>query len=260
MKSYKDSVKSYKDFPKEVIMNAPEGTMWVYDYSSSSPAYIYLKYGQKGGLYLIYDDFRTDWVSCGHSDLASLQTKTNPKRIPLPNVTIPWEATEDSERPVPGDTLVAVEVICPEGDRSENVTIQAGQLNWENYPKQRDFWKIISYKIVDPEYSKDHVPTTTEDNKTFVDDVVSLASYVGQCDMQKEENIHSVVSEIHSDVTKLHSDVSEIHSKEYTLQQQLTQNLKFLQNLGKEFPEIQEDTLAMMKNEFYCYLEDLRNG
>ena len=75
---------------------------------------------------------------------------------------------------------------------------------------------------------------------------------------QKEETC-SEVSPTRSEVTKLHSGVSTIHSKEYTLQQHLTKNLKFLQNLGKEFPEIQEDTLAMMKAEFYCYLEEIHN-
>lgn len=250
MKSYKDSPKSYKDFPKDVIMNAPEGAMWVSTYGHPGDcAYGYFKYSQEGGLYLTYHYDNSRWVKGIDSGLASLQAEKNPPIVPLPNVIIPWEATEDSECPVPGDTVVDAVITSPEGDRAENVRIEAGELVWKNHIEEiwvdDDFWKITSYKIIDPEYGKDSAPSATEDNKTFVDDVVSLASYVGQCDMQKED-VSSAISEIHSDVTLL-------HSSEYTLQQQLTQNLKFLQNLGKEFPEIQEDTLALMKKELYNY-------
>jgi hypothetical protein len=238
-------MKSYKDFPKGVIMNAPEGAMWVTKYGyPDHPSYAYYTWASGTGRYKCYFIEVGHWVEGFESCWKSLQE--DPCMIPLPNVTIPWEATEDSECPVPEGTFVDIVVTSPEGDSEEDVKIRARSLCWKNYqPGVDSFWKITSYKIIDPEYVKDSAPSATEDNKSFVEDVVSLTSYVGQCDMQKE--IHSAVSTIHSDVTLL-------HSKEYTLQQQLTQNLKFLQNLGKEFPEIQEETLAMMKEVFYNYM------
>lgn len=90
-------MKSYKDIDKNIIMNAPEGAMWWCDFNTNY-------YGLLNNE--IYY-FSSTWPGCGWNlsdnfkSVYSLQTGRNlgfveSKPIPLPNIEIPWEATENS--------------------------------------------------------------------------------------------------------------------------------------------------------------------
>ncbi len=211
MKSYKDFPKSYKDYPKDIIMNAPEGAMWVaIDEYVGAVGHHYYKYDMSTKSYSFFDYICEGRGARWVNSLELLQC--NPRFIPLPNVIIPWEATADSECPVPCRTLVDASVVSPSGDEcGTRRDLLAGELGWSRNGCI-DGWTIVSYKIIDPEYAKDN--TQSE---------------------EKEASVEQLAFSRDS----------------------LVQKLKFLQNLGKEFPELQEETLVMMKKELYGYWEEM---
>lgn len=132
MKSYKDTTRSYKDLDKEIILNAPEGAMWV------EGCNYYYKL-QDGVLY--YNPLGREWRVSAYESyqevIKSLQL------IPLPNIEIPWEATEDSVCPVPDGCEV-------------KVTLNTGYTITDDDPEGWT-WSTISapimaYKIIDEDY------------------------------------------------------------------------------------------------------------
>jgi hypothetical protein len=133
-------MKSYKDLPREVVLNAPEGAMWAAVEQGNFKFRCFYKIQDKK-LCVGIDE----WSASAHSDILSAQNGEKIYLIPLPNVKIPWEATEDSVCPVPGDCMVRAWInnFGP----------------WHRYAK--DFvWvfggeKITHYQIEDADYMRE---------------------------------------------------------------------------------------------------------
>ena len=89
-------MKSYKDLPREVVLNAPDGAMWISYYGE------FYKF-VCGAMFV----FQNEWVRTADHKLSNW-THCDEPLIPLPNVKIPWEATEDSVCPVPDDCFVLI--------------------------------------------------------------------------------------------------------------------------------------------------------
>jgi len=136
-------MKSYKDLPREVVLNAPEGAMWV-------RACFYYKYEN--------DEMRCfakgNWVLCDDHDLSNWIDESD--FVPLPNVKIPWDATDDSVCPVPKGTRTLLEFT----DSADEECYEPELRYWHNFGN----W-VISYTIIDPDYirkeSADHENGTT---------------------------------------------------------------------------------------------------
>lgn len=149
-------MKSYKDIDKDIILNAPEGAMWVFDYPDQESGWYYKV--DDGVLWTLDEEKDLAWVVSGNSlDVGTWVEDL----IPLPNVEIPWEATEDSKCPVPDRIVVRV--------------------NGRYSSFGKDFWwgvdtedaQITSYKIIDEDYLPSVATVTiTEDSATIEPGVV----------------------------------------------------------------------------------------
>ncbi len=129
-------MKSYKDIDKQIILNAPEGAMWVFEWYI--PNFYKLEAGK------IYFCNKNDPFTWNESTCNVLDIQTS-SAIPLPNVEIPWEAKEGGVCPVPKDIVGTVQL---EIDFDYDTEVrQLSAFNWEG-----DYTGITSYKIVDEEY------------------------------------------------------------------------------------------------------------
>ncbi len=130
-------MKSYKDIDKEIILNAPEGAMW-YNYKND----MYYTYNGEGVVYFSHNgkwSESSDW-----SDLSKITEGPDAgDLIPLPNIEIPWEATADSECPVPDGFNVKV-TFDDGGDSSDD--------NPEGWTWCTTCRPITAYKIIDEDY------------------------------------------------------------------------------------------------------------
>lgn len=129
-------MKSYKDIDKNIILNAPEGAMWVYKYTGNV-------------LYYKYDSLSVKFIGGVNGDMWDLsgnefsRVQQDEDFIPLPNIEIPWEATADSVCPVPDGCEV-------------KVTLNTGYTITDDDPEGWT-WSTISapimaYKIIDEDY------------------------------------------------------------------------------------------------------------
>lgn len=135
-------MKSYKDLPREVVLNAPEVAMFFYEETN-----LFYKYDH-GFMFAFLEG---TWNQCATYDL---NVWIDRKVIPLPNVKIPWEAKEDSVCPVPGYFNLLVWI----NGYQNHQTISRMAENWR--------WdivtnKITDYQIIDEDFmrkeSADHV-------------------------------------------------------------------------------------------------------
>lgn len=222
MKSYKDTTRSYKDLDKEIILNAPEGAMWV------EGCNYYYKL-QDGVLY--YNPLGREWRVSAYESyqevIKSLQL------IPLPNIEIPWEATADSECPVPDGFEV-------------KVTLNTGYTITDDDPEGWT-WSTISapimaYKIIDEDYLKPaqeapiHVPELEMHRAAY--QAIKNAGF---------ESPEELLAQ-HKCLLDKVADASE---------EKLTKRLKFLQNLANQFPEIRNEAIKFMECELDGYMNTL---
>lgn len=153
-------MKSYKDLPREVVLNAPEGAMFCRTRTAMSRNKIstrrllwanakthdFYKF-EDGHLSYFYDQ-RT-WVKFTIGSLSSW-LKNNPDIIPLPNVKIPWEATQDSVSPVPECFNIRVWV---DGAKDHQFSLRDAR-HWR-WNIRSGYGNITACEIVDPDYMRE---------------------------------------------------------------------------------------------------------
>lgn len=98
-------MKSYKDLDREIILNTPEGAMWVAHAKDEYDTNMYYKV--KNGRLLV--NCYASWGTSSNNSIAqAVLRESGFEFIPLPNTEIPWEVTEDSVCPVPDGCEVKV--------------------------------------------------------------------------------------------------------------------------------------------------------
>lgn len=231
MKSYKDTTRSYKDLDKEIILNAPEGAMWVYKYTGNV-------------LYYKYDSLSVKFIGGVNGDMWDLsgnefsRVQQDEDFIPLPNIEIPWEATADSVCPVPDGCEIKIKTDSGwvPGDYTTGGEDVHGII-WEKCGNP-----IIAYKIIDEDYLK---PAQGE-----LIHVPELEMHRAAYQAIKNAGFESPEELLAEHLALL--DKSRVGSSE----EQLINRLKFLQNLANEFPEIYDEVVAEMRIQFECYCEE----
>lgn len=126
-----------------MVLNAPDGAMWVREFSMS-----FYKYDH--GFMFMFSHGK--WSQCSEHNII----EWNKSLIPLPNVNIPWEATKDSVSPVPSDCRVLIWVdnaTEPTGGNKRTAGISRWNLT--------SALNITSYMIIDEDYMREE----SEDNK-----------------------------------------------------------------------------------------------
>jgi len=129
-------MKSYKDLPQEGVLNSPDGAMWVRE------LILYYKYENDE----MWCYAKGKWSLCTDHDLCVWSNECN--LIPLPNVKIPWETTEDSGCPVPGHFEIFVWLDGNESPLPH--TRDAQNVRW--YKLDRN--NISAYRIIDQDYMR----------------------------------------------------------------------------------------------------------
>lgn len=216
-------MKSYKDLDKDIILNAPEGAMWVFDYPHQESGWYYKVDGEV--LWKLDGEEDLTWVESSNSlDVGNWVEDL----IPLPNVEIPWEATEDSKCPV------------PTGSQCQ-ITLSDGRVDTcEGYSSHRHDWAlntqnpITSYKIID----KDYLPSEQEE------DIVSykLPLYTSAEPLPRGNPLVELTT------WPTNQEVQE---------KALIKRLEFLQNLANKFPEIRDEAIKFMSCELDGYMNTL---
>lgn len=240
-------MKSYKDLDKEIILNAPEGAMW-YNHGNS----MYYTYNGKGVVYFSRSGGWSD--SSAWFDLSKITTEPDSgDMIPLPNIEIPWEATADSVCPVPDGFRVKVSF----SDGCNSTDSDPEEWNWTNANYLADL-KIVSYKIIDEDY-----PTPDKEDKPIAE-AFDNAIHVDELTMHrvayqaiKEAGYESPEELLAEHLAFIDSSGGHTDYEVLTSEQQLTNNLKFLQNLANQFPEIRNEAIKFMECELDGYMNRL---
>lgn len=136
-------MKTYKQLIAEGVINPkniPEGAMWVAYSKDGEDTNMYYKV-QDGELLVCWGSWSWDRSTNRDIEMAILR-ETNYNVVPLPNIWIPWKATEDSVSPVPGDMIVQL---------STGAVTRADNVYWHNKPEADTF---EAYKIIDKEFIK----------------------------------------------------------------------------------------------------------
>lgn len=149
-------MKSYKDLDREIILNTPEGAMWVAHAKDEDDTNMYYKV--KNGRLLV--NCYASWGTSSNNSIAqAVLRESGFEFIPLPNIEIPWEVTEDS--------------VCPVPDGCN--TVFYTNSNREGFPTDAPSYAvwgsgsgITKYKIIDEDYlSSASTVTITEDSATI---------------------------------------------------------------------------------------------
>ena len=225
-------MKSYKDLDKEIILNAPEGTMWVSDSDG------YYKYNS--GKMFLYDS-KQRWDSCFDHNLTDWRVSEH-NLIPLPNIEIPWEATADSVCPVPGG--IKCDVIFGNNAWLAR-SIWPEECIWSNQDK------ITAYKIIDEEFLDKAKPIQEEPIN-----VPELEMHRAAYQAIKNAGFESPEELLAEHLAFIDSSGGHTDYEVLTLEEQLIIKLKFLQNLANEFPEIKDHAVKYMKEWLDYYVED----
>ena len=203
-------MKSYKDIDKSIVINAPEGAMWVHSADND----LYYKVTTQGR-FLVYDmEYSNYWDTSVHNF-----KKIFNNLIPLPNVEIPWEATEDSVCPVAEGANIIVKEVC---GYTRQIKVNSNNIYWNTKPFTGN--QIASYKIIDEEY----LPLKEDEHLKEQEDDPAIEALVEY--LSKEEQ-----------------------------KAQLIKDLEFLQILANKFPEIKDKVMAEMRIQFECYCEEYLN-
>lgn len=205
-------MKTYKDLDKSIVMNAPKKAMW---YTTCMQLFfryhngVMEKFGWRG------------WVNAVAWDKFSEVQSNRDTFIPLPNIDIPWEATENSECPVADGTHIIAKEAC---GYTHQIKANSNNLYWNTKPITGD--QIVSYKIIDKEYlplKEDGHLKEQEDDPA----IESLVKHLKACPTQTEVQ-----------------------------QQQLIKDLEFLQILANKFPEIHGKVVELMEVELDAWWHD----
>ena len=212
-------MKSYKDIDKSIVMNAPEGAMWVHSADND----LYYKVTTQGR-FLVYDmEYSNYWDTSVHNF-----KKIFNNLIPLPNVEIPWEATEDSVCPVAEGANIIVKEVC---GYTRQIKVNSNNIYWNTKPLTGN--QIASYKIIDEEY----LPLKEDEHlKEQEDDpaIEALVEYLSK----EEQKVHTFTYQKPVIITL----------PEYP-KQKLIKDLEFLQILANKFPEIKDKVIELMEVE-----------
>ena len=205
-------MKSYKDIDKSIVMNAPEGAMWV-----CLLGYIPYYYRLDSGILQVFDaDHSLTWRQSLNDMLKGSWVKD---LIPLPNIEIPWEATKDSECPVPDD--VVLDITWGNGKWHER-GISGADCCWNSGDR------ITSYKIIDEKY------LPSEDDPA----IEALVEHLSK----EEQKVHTFTWQ--QPVTITLPDNPNL---------ELIKHLEFLQILANKFPEIKDKVVEYMNIELKCW-------
>lgn len=237
-------MKSYKDIDREIILNAPEGAMW-YNYKND----MYYTYNGEGVVYFSHSGKWSE--SSAWFDLSKITEGPDAgDLIPLPNIEIPWEATADSECPVPRGIFGHAQYKCEEGmDEYYNPTMELGRCNSEWSLVGSGSTSIISYKIIDEDYLK---PIQEEPIN-----VPELEMHRAAYQAIKDAGFESPEELLAEHLAFIDSSGGHTDYEVLTSEQQLTNNLKFLQNLANQFPEIRNEAIKFMECELDGYMNTL---
>lgn len=210
-------MKLYKDLPKEVVMNAPEGVMWAREGAAG-----FTYYKLKSDAVNFYWE-GLGWQTSAHN-IFSLQQME--QIVPLPNIEIPWEATEDSECPVPdgGKAWLKLE------SGASCIFDAPEEFTWNDNTRV----KITSYRIIDEEYMKSEQTTAPVKLKEFPSISTDTEDFLFIRDELPCGNPLITVS---------------FPTKTEQLRTQLTSKLDFLQILGEKYPEIKDKVVELMQVE-----------
>lgn len=137
-------MKSYKDLSREAVLNAPDGAMWAAIEQRDFKLRRFYKIQNKK--LRVYAD---EWSDSSYGDIISAQNGERIYFIPLPNVKIPWEATEDSVCPVPGHFEILHWIDGNEIPITH--TWNAQNVRW--YKLDRN--NISAYQIFDQDYMRE---------------------------------------------------------------------------------------------------------
>ena len=225
-------MKSYKDIDREIILNAPEGAMWV---SNSNEYYKY----NSGEMFTYYKKEHY-WQEC--LDHALLDwTESHHNLIPLPNIEIPWVATADSACPVPEGcpTLLGFD------DENNDTVCDPQSYRWRIHPEFRD---ITSYKIIDEEFLDKAKPIQEEPIN-----VPELEMHRAAYQAIKNAGFESPEELLAEYRALREEDDSEV----VTTEVKLFRKLRFLQNLANEFPGIRNEAIKFMECELDGYMNTL---
>ncbi len=209
-------MKSYKDLDKDIILNAPEGAMWVDLYEDGDTVYY------KAVSSEVHSFGYDGWTQSVFYPTVKDVQKSNV--IPLPNIEIPWEATEDSKCPVPYGTKVYIKWADYEYEDNN-----PGIWNWKTFDLP-----ITSYKIIDEEY----LPS------------------------EQEEDIVSYKLPLYTSADPLPCgnplvELTTWPTKQEVREKDLIKRLEFLQNLANKFPEIRDEAIKFMSCELDGYMNTL---
>lgn len=144
-------MKTYKDLVAEGKLDAsniPEGAMWVDDDW-------FAKY-QNGQIYYWSLPYNS-WEESSFELVDICKGET-----PLPNIWIPWIATEDSVSPVPDDFIMYIKTTGrPEGSRG----LTSKNWCWNS----KDFSPIFEYMIIDEDFGKaNEKPEITHNTNSYI--------------------------------------------------------------------------------------------
>lgn len=230
-------MKSYKDLDREIILNAPEGAMWIFGS---------LFYRHEDELLVFLDDYwQESSTGMSHPDC-----QQDEDFIPLPNTEIPWEATADSVCPVPDGAN-----FCFYNGRHWHVV----KSNDKMYALWSTGSAITKYKIIDEDYLAEAKLDKAEPIQEVPIHVPELEMHRAAYQAIKDAGFESPEELLAEHLAFIDSSGGHTDYEVLTLEEQLTNKLKFLQNLANEFPEIYDEVVAEMKVQFECYCEENLN-
>ena len=134
-------MKSYKDLSREAVLNAPDGAMWAAIEQRDFKLRCFYKIQNKK--LRVYAD---EWSDSSYGDIISAQNGERIYFIPLPNVKIPWVATQDSVSPVPKGTRMLLELAYGGAEECNEPELR--------YWNKLGNW-VTDYKIIDPDYIRE---------------------------------------------------------------------------------------------------------
>ncbi len=134
-------MKSYKDLSREAVLNAPDGAMWAAIEQRDFKLRCFYKIQNKK--LRVYAD---EWSDSSYGDIISAQNGERIYFIPLPNVKIPWESTQDSVSPVPKGTRMLLELAYGGAEECNEPELR--------YWNKLGNW-VTDYKIIDPDYIRE---------------------------------------------------------------------------------------------------------
>lgn len=118
---------------------------------------------------------------------------------------------------------------------------------------------ITKYKIIDEDYLAEAKLDKAEPIQEVPIHVPELEMHRAAYQAIKDAGFESPEELLAEHLAFIDSSGGHTDYEVLTLEEQLTNKLKFLQNLANEFPEIYDEVVAEMKVQFECYCEENLN-